>query len=254
VASRLCPQCRALIDARASDCPYCGANVGLARAANAGSGFTSSLLPSGRLGIALLLLVNCALYVGILVSGSTQLANAGAKNTFRILNGEWYRLITAGYLHVWFLHIFMNMMGLFNLGPIVEEIYTVATITGFVASAMWQPGVSSLGASAGLFGLLGALIAYGLVSKSFVAKHLQQQCIVNAAAGFLMGAFMPMIDNAAHAGGLIGGFAIAYFAGVPRWVDDAKEKLWTVAALVCLLLTLYAFYEMTTHLSAMRAR
>ena len=203
--------------------------------------------------VALLLLVNSALFVAIFVSGSFVLPEYGAKWLPAILHGDWYRLITAGYLHVQFLHILMNMMGLFNLGPLVEEVYgtrrmftlyTVATIFGFVLSTMWSPRTSSLGASAGIFGLLGALIAFGLHSKSFAAKHLQQQCLLNAAIGFAMGGFMPMIDNAAHLGGLAGGFAVAYLSGLPEDATAAKEKLWGLLSLASLLLTLLAFYEL----------
>jgi rhomboid protease GluP len=217
-------------------------------------GFTDRLMPGGKMAIALLLLVNCALYAAIFASNSRALPQYGAKWLPAILSGDWYRLITAGYLHTQFFHILMNMMGLFNIGPIVEEIYgtrrtftlyTVATIVGFALSAMWSPRTPSLGASAGIFGLLGALIAYGVHSKSFAARHLQTQCLMNAGIGFIMGGLMPMIDNAAHLGGLIGGFGVAYVAGLPRWVDDTKEKLWGVLSLVSLLLTLYAFWEMT---------
>jgi rhomboid protease GluP len=212
-----------------------------------------SILPGNRMATALLLLVNSALYVSIFVSGSKSLVFGGAKWLPGILEGEWYRLITAGYLHTQFLHILFNMMGLYNLGPIVEEIfgtrrmfaiYTVSTVFGFFASCYWMPGVPSLGASAGLFGLLGALIAYGMLSKSSMARHLQQQCLTNAGAGFLMGAFLPLIDNAAHAGGLAAGIAFAYLAGLPRWVDDIQEKFWGMASLVSLLVTLYAFFEL----------
>lgn len=217
-------------------------------------GFTDRLMPGGKMAIALLLLVNCALYAAIFVSNSRTLPQYGAKWLPAILSGDWYRLITAGYLHTQFFHILMNMMGLFNIGPIVEEIYgtrrtftlyTVATIVGFALSAMWSPRTPSLGASAGIFGLLGALIAYGVHSKSFAARHLQTQCLMNAGIGFIMGGLLPMIDNAAHLGGLIGGFGVAYLAGLPRWVDDTKEKLWGLLSLVSLLLTLYAFGEMT---------
>ncbi len=204
--------------------------------------------------VALLLLVNSALFVAITISGSRTLPNFGTKWLPGILSGEWYRLITAGYLHTQFFHILMNMMSLYNLGPIVEEIYgtrrmftlyTVATIGGFFLSALWAPMSHSLGASAGIFGLLGALIAVGLHSDSFVAKHLQKQCVMNAGIGFLMGALMPMIDNAAHLGGLIGGFGVAYAAGLPRFATASKEKLWGILAFVSLGLTLLAFFALT---------
>jgi rhomboid protease GluP len=216
-------------------------------------GFTDKLIPDGRMAVALLLLVNSALFVAIYVTGTNTLPEFGAKWLPAIVHGDWYRLITAGYLHVQFLHILMNMMGLFNLGPMVEEIYgtrrmfalyTVATIFGFIFSAIWLPRSPSLGASAGIFGLLGALIAFGLHSKSFAAKHLQQQCLLNAAIGFAMGGFMPMIDNAAHLGGLAGGFGVAYLAGLPDNAPPAKEKFWGLVALVSVLLTLLAFYEL----------
>jgi len=59
-----------------------------------------------------------------------------------------------------------------------------------------------------------------------------------------MGGFMPMIDNAAHLGGLAGGFGVAYLAGLPDNAPPAKEKFWGLVALVSVLLTLLAFYEL----------
>ena len=53
--------------------------------------------------------------------------------------------------------------------------------------------------------------------------------------------------------GLIGGFGVAYLAGLPGWVDDAKEKLWGLVALVSLLLTLYAFGELTYRMFLFKA-
>jgi rhomboid protease GluP len=244
-----------MMNANASECPYCGVPMGAARPRGGGGpSFTDRLMPNGKMAVALLLLVNSALFIAITVSGSRMLPQYGAKWLPAILSGDWYRLITAGYLHTQFFHILMNMMGLYNIGPIVEEIYgtrrmfalyTVATIVGFILSCMWSPRVPSLGASAGIFGLLGALIAYGMHSKSAIARHLQTQCLMNAGIGFVMGGLLPQIDNAAHLGGLAGGFAVAYLAGLPRWVDDSKEKLWGLVALVSLLLTFWAFYELT---------
>ena len=70
-------------------------------------GFTDKLIPDGKMAVALLLLVNSALFVAIFVSGSPVLPKYGAKWLPAILHGDWYRLITAGYLHVQFLHILM---------------------------------------------------------------------------------------------------------------------------------------------------
>jgi len=261
--SRLCPNCRALIGAQSGNCPYCGASLGVLGFRRAPKeGFTDKLIPDGRLAVALLLLVNSALFVSIHIAGSPLLPEYGAKWLPAILNGDWYRLITAGYLHTQFLHIFMNMLGLYNLGPLVEEIYgtrrmfalyTAATICGFALSSVWSPMSASLGASAGIFGLLGALIAYGVHSKSFAAKQIQQQCILNAAIGFLMGGMMSMIDNAAHLGGLAAGFGMAYMAGLPQLGDSTRERIWGIFSTIALLLTGWAFFVLTTRVLADKA-
>lgn len=225
-------------------------------------------MPNGKAAVGLILVVNVVIFLVNTATGTESLVQYGAKWLPAIQSGDWYRLITAGYLHqglrlkenapswlllVQFLHIFLNMAGLRNVGTIVEEIYgtrrmfasyTAATILGFILSAMWAPRVPSLGASAGIFGLLGALIAYGVLSKSLAARRLQTVCLFNAGIGLMMGGFLPMIDNAAHLGGLIGGFLVAWAAGLPRWVDDTTEKLWGLVSLVSLLLTLLAFFEM----------
>jgi rhomboid protease GluP len=252
-----------LIDAQVSQCTYCGASTGpRAFRLPENDGLTSSLIPNGRMAVALLLLVNSALFIAIHLSGSPALPRFGTKWLPGILSGEWYRLITAGYLHTQFFHIFMNMMSLYNLGPIVEEIYgtrrmftlyTVATVGGFFLSALWAPWNHSLGASAGIFGLLGALIAYGVHSKSFIAQHLRTQCLANAAVGLAMGWLLPMIDNAAHLGGLAGGFGVAYLAGLPQWGTVTKERIWAALSAIALLLTLLAFFQLALHISAGKA-
>lgn len=267
--SRFCPNCRELIDARTDHCPHCGIVVGATgfRLAKQ-SPILAWFFANGKLAVGLILIVNVVLFAVSTGTRTNTLMQYGAKWLPAIQSGDWYRLITAGYLHqglslsgngpLWmplmqFLHIFLNMAGLRNVGTLVEEIYgtrrmfaayTAATVTGFTLSAMWAPRSQSLGASAGIFGLLGALIAYGVLSKSTAARHLQTVCLFNAGIGLMMGGFLPMIDNAAHLGGLIGGFVVAWLAGLPRWVDDTTEKTWGLVSLVSLLLTLLAFGEL----------
>jgi rhomboid protease GluP len=267
--SRFCPSCRTLIDARADRCPHCGVPLGAVGFQLAKRpAFLRWLMPNGNMAVGLILIVNVLIFVVNTLTASPALEDYGSKSLPAIQNGEWYRLITAGYLHmglsfaprtpVWLqvmqvAHICLNMAGLYNVGTIVEEIfgtrrlfasYTAATLAGYILSAMWMPRSPSLGASAGIFGLLGALIAYGVLSKSLAARHLQTVCLMNAGIGLMMGGFLPMIDNAAHLGGLVGGFGVAYFAGLPGWIDDTREKLWGLLSLISLLATLWAFWEL----------
>lgn len=207
----------------------------------------------------LLLLVNSAIFLAVVLGGNDAFINLAAKTLPGLREGQWWRLITAGYLHIYPMHIMMNMIGLYNLGPLAEEIFgtrrmftiwTISTLGGFLLSTIWTPN-PSLGASAGLFGLVGALIAVGVLSKHAYAKDLQRQLLINAGIGFLIGS-LPMfpIDNAAHLGGMIGGFGLAMIAGFPRPVDDVREKIWSVLAIVSLGLTILAFWEVAQRVAA----
>ena len=75
-----------------------------------------------------------------------------------------------------------------------------------------------MGASAGVFGLIGAMIALGMREKSRYGSAMQSQYLMWAALNFVIGIFGGFaIDNAAHLGGIAGGFAVAYVAGTPRY-------------------------------------
>jgi rhomboid protease GluP len=176
----------------------------------------------------------------------------GGKFTRSIREGEWWRLITAGFLHGGILHILMNSWVMLDLGAAVEEtfgaarmfvIYIAATVSGFWLSAWWSSN-PSIGASAGIFGLIGAMIAFGILQRSSTGQMIRSHYTRWAIYGFVMG-LLPgfRVDNAAHLGGLAGGFAVAYIAGsLP--LRDFNDKLWNLLAAIAGLLTAYAFLQM----------
>ena len=160
--------------------------------------------------------------------------------------------MTAGFLHGGLLHILMNSWVLFDLGAQVEEIYGasrmwviyfIAKGAGFLASAWWNPGVS-IGASAGICGLLGAMIALGVRHRNPMGAAIRGMYIRWAVYGLLMG-LLPFfaIDNAAHLGGIAGGFVVAYIAGTPGFSKN-WERVWQVAAGLAVGATAFAFVEM----------
>ncbi|MEM7602620.1 MAG: rhomboid family intramembrane serine protease [Verrucomicrobiota bacterium] len=129
--------------------------------------------------------------------------------------GEWWRLVTTGLMHGSILHILFNGMALFSLGRVIVAlvnpallgvVFLCTVITGSLAS-LWA-GLSpvSVGASGGILGLLGFLLVVTHKFRSQLPGYLQaslvQSTIVVAIFGLLGARF---IDNAAHAGGLIGG-------------------------------------------------
>ena len=165
-----------------------------------------------------------------------------------MMGNQWWRWITAGFLHGGIFHILMNSWVLFDLGAQVEEtygtprliaIYILSTIGGFWLSG--YTGHFSVGASAAIFGLIGAMIALGVREKSSFGSAVRGMYVRWADYGLVLGFVIPGIDNFAHIGGLASGFVVGYIAGTPR---IRGEWLWNVVAALCIALTAFAFVNM----------
>jgi rhomboid protease GluP len=261
----MCPHCRAFIKSSDRVCPYCETKVGPRAIDRRQPGeILGGLIPHARFTTTLILLLNFGLYAATVLQ-SMRAGNAdalfnidgrtlfdfGAKYRPAVQLGQWWRLITAGFLHGGLLHLCMNSWVLFDLGAQVEEmygpsrliaIYFLATVGGFFASTWWFAGLS-IGASAGVFGLIGAMIALGL--RHPLGAGIRALYIRWAIYGLLLGLLPGLrIDNAAHLGGLAAGFACGYVAGLPEAVRGWKERFWRAAAGVCVFLTALAFLNM----------
>jgi len=151
------------------------------------------------------------------------------------------------------MHIAFNSWALYVLGVQVEEffetprflvIYFVSTIAGFYLSGRLNPGLS-IGASAGIMGLIGAMVAYGVANRSSFGRTIRNNYLgllgINLVWGFLPGS---QVDNWAHIGGFAAGFAVAYIAGTPVRSSRSREAMWRAAAAVCVLITVYCFWLM----------
>jgi len=267
----MCPNCRAFITSDDKICPYCQAQVG-ARIIEqrSPSDVLGGLIPHERFVTMLILLINTGMYVATMLRTQQQggsgfgdpslqtLVDFGAKyGPYILYRGEWWRLITAAFLHGGLLHILMNSWVLFDLGPQVNQafgtprfltIYFVSSVTGYLASLYWSSAVS-IGASAGLCGLIGAMIAFGTRDRSAFGAALRRQYIQWVIYLLIFGFVIPNVDNSAHLGGLAGGFVAAYLAGTPGF-SGAKESFWRLAAGLSLAVTVWAFFEMFMHLTS----
>ena len=157
---------------------------------------------------------------GALASEETIIA-AGALVRDRVAQGEWWRLLSATVLHGNFEHIVGNAVSLYILGMASEHaygtrsmlvIYTASGIAGSVLSATMSPG-PSVGASGAIFGLMGAVMVlfwkhHGelMVRDKRIGVVIAVWALITIAAGLVT----PMIDNAAHLGGMFGGMAAAW--------------------------------------------
>jgi rhomboid protease GluP len=191
------------------------------------------------------------------------LVDFGAKYGPLMVQGEWWRLVTAGFLHGGILHILMNSWVLFDLGAQTEEhfgtsryltIYFVATVAGFLNSFYWNPMTPSIGASAGIMGLIGAMIAMGIRDRTAWGAEVRRFYTRWVIYILVMG-LIPFFatDNAAHIGGVAAGFAIGYVAGTPTR-SIAIERTWQLIAGICLALTGFSFFKMFMQLVATKAQ
>jgi len=263
----MCANCRAFLEPNTRVCPYCEQPQGQ-RAVDIRNpkDVAGGLIPHARFTTMMILMVNSALFVATVVADMQQghesallgvngrtLFEFGAKWNQAIFAGEWWRLITAGFLHGGLLHILMNSWALMDLGAQVEEIYGsakllifyfVSTFFGFLASAFWSSSLS-VGASAGVFGLIGAMIAIGVRHNTVLGSAIRAMYIRWAIIGLLLGLLPGLaVDNAAHVGGLASGFVLGYIAREQGIPGSTHERFWQAVATICLLLTGYSFVRM----------
>jgi rhomboid protease GluP len=168
----------------------------------------------------------------------------GATGTFLITGyGRWWTLITASFLHGGVLHIFFNMMALLQLGPFVIQefgssrfvlIYLLAGVGGFLLS--YIAGVPlTLGASASICGLIGAILYYGKSRGGFFGEAIYKQAVIWILGLGLIGLLMPGINNWAHFGGIVTGILLALLLG---YSDKHPEGIThRILALVCVIIT-----------------
>jgi rhomboid protease GluP len=181
---------------------------------------------------------------------------SGQYPVFRL--GRWWTLLSAGWLHGSLLHLLFNMNAVRLFAPATAEffgvgrmiiIYTVSSITGFLFSStvyhlsLWNPfagllallglngALITLGASAAISGLLGALLYYGHRTGS---RAIREQIIGYGIGLAIMGLLLRgIVDNQAHLGGFVGGYLVA------RFLDPLKPERGDhlLIAVVCLVLT-----------------
>lgn len=145
-----------------------------------------------------------------------QMVRLGANVPALVAAGQWWRLVTAGFLHGGLMHVALNGMALLSAGSLLEKlvgptrflmIALVSSIAGNVASAAAADALMSVGASSCVFGLLGALLVVQIGKRNSLPPQLvvlRQQWIYLLGVNGLI-SLLPGIDMYAHLGGFAGG-------------------------------------------------
>jgi rhomboid protease GluP len=256
----LCPSCGRLTSAEAEQCLVCGRrNPGM-------WGFAAPLRALfGQHSFTNVVTVACiALYVvslmldpraafsarnpfDALAPSNAALEALGGAGTEPWRLGQWWTIFTAVYLHGSILHILFNVLWIRQLGPAVEQlfgparlmvIFTAAGAVGFVVSN-WVGHPFTIGASGAVFGLLGAIVAFGKKRGGTFGAMVLRQYGYMALMMFVLSFFIRAVNNAAHAGGFVGGL----LAGLVMSLAEHRRETtldWVLAA-ACIAVTLVGF-------------
>ena len=245
----MCPNCRAFVTTSDRVCPYCEMKLGPRAIERRAPGeVLGGLIPQARFTTVMILLINTGLFLADYLNPQAGLTRFGASLPAPYMQGQWWRLITAGFLHGGVFHILMNSWVLFDLGAEVEQLYGtsrlivfyfVSTITGFWTSS--HLGLhSSVGSSAGIFGLIGAMLAFGVSDRSALGSMVKSLYMRWVIYGLVL-SFLPGVDFWAHIGGLAGGFIAGWLASTPRARLMWKEPLLRALAGISIAVTFLAF-------------
>jgi len=261
--SVVCPSCHQLVGVNEEKCYYCGRpNPGM-------WGYASFLRRLGQdLGFVQVVTFGCVgLYIatlltdpgGIQMGGILSLFSPSGRSLFLFgasgamplfQAGRWWTVLSAAWLHGGLLHIVFNMMWVRQLAPATASeygigrtviIYTVSSITGFLLSS-WagaflgflppflRGATLTIGASAPIFGLLGALVYVGKRGSSAIGRQAMGFAVIL----FVFGLMGMGTDNWAHAGGFGGGYFMA------RYLDPLQPERTDhqMVALLCIGLTI----------------
>ena len=127
-----------------------------------------------------------------------------------VAHGEWWRLITAAFLHANAIHLLMNMFVLWVIGSVVEQaigsrrftmLYAVAGVAGSAGALIASPNALTVGASGAIFGIMGALLVLEYQATGNLMGQAMTMIIINVAISFGISG----ISIGGHIGGLVGG-------------------------------------------------
>lgn len=206
----------------------------------------------------LVFILMCLFGVSIMQPNSNDVFVWGGVFRPAVLNGEWYRIVTAFFVHIGLVHLLMNMFALVMVGPQLEILlgkwrylsaYVFCGIMASCASLWWHTGTVGAGASGAIFGLYGLFLA--LLGSNLLDRKIRKPLLssigifvfYNLAFGLKDG-----IDNAAHIGGLLAGIVAGYsfYFGLRFSTNDFyKWKLPAIVLIVFMLIGLWTVSKLS---------
>ena len=272
----VCPSCNQLISVKSERCPNCKyKNPGLWGYREALSkmgtdfGFTSIIIWGCISLYTLSLLIDPG---GISSNRTSELLSPSSRSTL-ILGatgaipvfslGRWWTVFTSAWLHGGLFHIAFNLLWIRELAPLVAQfygagrliiIYTASAITCslltsiageyfFILPSIFHGAKLAIGASGSLFGLFGALVAYGNITGNRV---MQEKYWILAIVFFAIGFLTPNIDNWGHLGGFLGGYTISQLSWFDPLIKETQSHL--LIGLASIVITILGLITSVIHI------
>jgi membrane associated rhomboid family serine protease len=209
----ICPECMTSTSV-GMRCPECARQTTKVRVGQAAFGADASKMPATYALIGINVIVFLAELLGggagSFSGGGSVINDAGLRGP-DIANGDWWRIITGGFLHAGFIHLLFNMYVLYIAGSILEPgigtprflgIYFVSLIAGSLGALIVDPNTVTVGASGAIFGLMAAVI---IVARGRGVEQLARQFGIFILLNLFLTFSIPGISIGGHIGGLIGG-------------------------------------------------
>ncbi|MEM6686772.1 MAG: rhomboid family intramembrane serine protease, partial [Bacteroidota bacterium] len=177
-------------------------------------------------GTSILILANIIVFIGMVIAGFNiisptpqELLEIGGNRRPEVLNGEYWRLFTATFIHGGVAHLIFNLVGIGLGGVFLERIvgslrllciYIVCGVLASIASVYWHENTISVGASGAIFGLYGALLSFLIfnIIPKYDQTYIWRFLGIFGGISLLFGLLSSGTDNAGHFGGLISGFFV----------------------------------------------
>jgi rhomboid protease GluP len=266
---KICPACGTLVGINATRCHQCGTNLrfslaamskGLSGVFGGRAPMTTGLLIVNILMFAVSWMATAAAGGGgglkiLWGMGGIPLYRLGESFPYSIFyQHQFFRLVTAQFLHGGLIHIGFNMMVLMDIGPVVEEVYgsprflflyLTSGIVGFLFSAF--SGHNSIGASAPILGLIGMLIAITTKRSGAHMQELRSRLISWVVSIFVLGFFISGVDNWAHAGGLAAGFGLGKLFADREPMNAGEVRVANILGWVAAAVLIASFALMILH-------
>jgi len=269
---QICPACGALVGISATRCHECGTNLRFSLAAL--SKKFSGVFGEHEAPVTTTLLIANIIMLGVSWMGLAATGGGGGLSILWGLSGvaqyrlgmsiplpylivghEWWRVVTAMFLHGGLLHIGFNMMALMQFGPAIEELYGSARYLfiyvftgafGFLVSAGF--GNFSLGASGALLGLVGVMLAVTTKRGGAYMRDLRSRLISSVVILFVLGfSHLMAMDNYAHGAGLAAGFVLGKIFADRQPMNSGERRTAYALGWLAALVVVASFVLMFIH-------